>query len=260
MDSVATYWNDRALLEWQVELGATDAVQDMPVDRYALELTPPKPAAAAVPSGPPPIPEKPVIDAPAEAKVAAAGAADLAALQAAMQAYEHCGLKKGARNCVFGFGDPAARVMVLTEPPGREEDRAAQAFVGPAATLFDRMFAAINLTVAAADTAQAIYVAPVMPWRMGTMPAAADLAMMRPFLERHIALANPDVVILMGSTPCEMLLGRGGMTRLRGRWQEVLGRPALPMLPPAQLMKTPEAKRDAWADLLDLQARLRGTV
>ena len=81
--------------------------------------------------------------------------------------------------------------------------------------------------------------------------------MMQPFLERHIALANPDVLVLMGNTPCQALLGRAGITRIRGHWQDVLGRPALPMFHPAYLLRQAAAKREAWADLLELQARLR---
>ena len=81
--------------------------------------------------------------------------------------------------------------------------------------------------------------------------------MLRPFLLRHIELAQPDLLIPMGNVACEALLGQRGILRLRGTWTEALGRPALPMLHPAYLLRTPAAKREAWADLLSLQARLR---
>ena len=81
--------------------------------------------------------------------------------------------------------------------------------------------------------------------------------MMLPFLERHIELANPDVLVLMGNHSCNALLGRRGITRLRGNWQEVLGKPALPMFHPAYLLRNPVAKREAWHDLLSLQSKLR---
>jgi DNA polymerase len=80
--------------------------------------------------------------------------------------------------------------------------------------------------------------------------------MFLPFLRRHIELASPDLVVLMGNTPCQALLGRTGITRIRGQWTEALGRPVLPMFHPAYLLRTPEAKREAWADLLSLRARL----
>jgi len=80
--------------------------------------------------------------------------------------------------------------------------------------------------------------------------------MMRPFLERHIALADPAVLVLMGNHACAALLGQRGITRLRGDWAQAMGRPALPMVHPAYLLRNPAAKREAWADLLALQARL----
>ena len=80
--------------------------------------------------------------------------------------------------------------------------------------------------------------------------------MMRPFVERHITLVNPDVIVLMGNTPCQALLGQRGILKLRGIWAEALGKHTMPMAHPAYLLRTPIAKREAWADLLALKARL----
>lgn len=80
--------------------------------------------------------------------------------------------------------------------------------------------------------------------------------MMLPFLTRHVELAAPDVIVLMGNHACRAALGKAGITRLRGSWAEAFGRPTLPMFHPAYLLRTPTAKRDAWADLLALQAKL----
>ena len=260
MESANTYWNDRALLEWQVELGVTDAILDAPVDRYQLEATKPKPQPKATPDAPPPIPEPDEVDAVAMARATAAGAGDLPALAAAMEAFEHCELKRGARTFVFSDGNPAARVMIVGEAPGREEDRAGKPFVGRAGQLLDRMLAAIDLDRRADDPAQAVYITNVLPWRppSNRTPDKDEIAMMLPFLQRHIALAGPDIIVLMGNTPCQALLGRTGITRIRGDWAEVMGRPALPMFHPAYLLRNPAAKREAWADLLKLKARLRG--
>jgi len=79
---------------------------------------------------------------------------------------------------------------------------------------------------------------------------------MLPFLRRHITLAAPEVIVMMGNTPCQALLGRAGITRIRGEWTQVLGLPALPMVHPAYLLRQQMAKREAWADLLSLRARL----
>lgn len=249
----------RALLDWQVELGADEALGDKPVDRYAL-AGPPVRAGAPLATAADADPGVAGVDPVAVARAAAAASGDLAALAAAMAAYEHCKLKRGARRLVFADGDPAARVMIVGEAPGSEEDREGRPFVGPAGQLLDRMLAAIGLSRTSVDPGAAVYITNVMPWRppSNRTPEAAEIAMMLPFLERHIALAAPEVIVLMGNTPCQALLGRTGITRIRGVWAQVHGRPALPMLHPAYLLRQPLAKREAWADLLALKARLTG--
>lgn len=258
MDSDQTYWNDRALLEWQIELGATEAILDAPVDRYALETSKPKPSIEPEPSQAPA--SRPVddADAVAVAREAARSASDLDALAAAMKAFEHCELKRGARSFVFSDGNPAARVMIVGEAPGRDEDREGRPFVGRAGQLLDRMLDAIAMRRAAEDEANAVYITNVLPWRppQNRTPTADEIGMMLPFLERHIVLADPEVIVVMGNTPCQALLGRTGITRMRGNWEEVLGKPCLPMFHPAYLLRNPIAKREAWADLLALKGKL----
>ena len=85
-----------------------------------------------------------------------------------------------------------------------------------------------------------------------------EIAMMLPFLRRHVELVQPDMLVLMGNTPCIALLNQQGILKLRGTWTEAFGLPALPMTHPAYLLRTPLAKREAWADLLSLSARLDG--
>jgi DNA polymerase len=81
--------------------------------------------------------------------------------------------------------------------------------------------------------------------------------MMRPFLERPVTLAKPEVLVLMGNVSCSAVLGQKGITKLRGTWTQAMGLPTLPMVHPAYLLRQPTAKREAWADLLSLQARLK---
>jgi DNA polymerase len=133
--------------------------------------------------------------------------------------------------------------------------------VGRAGQLLDRMFAAIGLSRTATDPAQALYITNVMVWRppQNRDPTPAEVAMLLPFLHRHVALANPQVLVVMGNTPLSALLGAKGITRLRGQWAEAQGKPVLPMVHPAYLLRTPAAKREAWADLLSLKAYLRET-
>ena len=183
---------------------------------------------------------------------------DLPALRAAMEAYDHCDLKRGARSHVFSDGTAGARVMIIGEAPGRDEDIAGRPFVGRAGRLLDEMFGHIGLSRAAEEPAAALYITNVLPWRppQNRDPKPDEVAMMLPFLERHVALADPEVIVAMGNHATGALLKRTGITRLRGTWAEALGRPVLPMFHPSYLLRTPIAKREAWADLLNLRARL----
>lgn len=249
----------KALLEWQLEMGASEAIGDAPVDRYALPAqTPKKPAPATKAAPPAPPAPAPAIDAVAAARQAAGAVDDLGGLQAAMQDFELCELKRGARNTVFADGNPGARVMLIGEAPGRDEDMQGKPFVGRAGQLLDKMLAAIGLSRAEGDAANAAYITNLLPWRppQNRDPTPDEMAMLVPFLERHIELAAPEILILMGNTPCQALLGRRGITRMRGNWAQVLERPAMPMFHPAYLLRNPAAKREAWADLLEIKARL----
>lgn len=267
-DDIAGDWHAAlAALAWQVELGLTDISAEAPLDRYDLpEPIKPPPAAPPVvapkaPLPPPPEPEAPNPDAAIHAaRDAANRAATLEDLREALAAYEHCDLKKGARNLVFADGNPKARVLILGEAPGVEEDREGRPFVGRAGQLLDRMFAAIGISRTSPDPATAVYIFNTMPWRppQNRDPSPQEIAMMRPFVERHIALVDPDLIVLMGNTPLQTVMQTKGILRLRGIWAEAWGKPVLPMTHPAYLLRNPAAKREAWADLLSLKAKLRG--
>lgn len=262
------YHDALALLDWQIELGADEAILDEALDRFALDEAPPvtapaaaRPAPAApVPTpAPQPSPASPGIDPVAVARQAAATAHDLPALRAAMEGYGLCPLSQIATQLVFADGNPAARVMIVGEAPGREEDQQGVPFVGRAGQLLDRMLAAIGLDRASDDPARAVYITNMLPWRppQNRTPEPDELAMMAPFVERHIELADPDILILMGNAACQGMLGRQGITRLRGQWTQVMDRPAIPMFHPAYLLRKPHDKARAWEDLLSLKARLR---
>ncbi|MGY6536476.1 MAG: uracil-DNA glycosylase [Pararhodobacter sp.] len=263
----------RALLEWQVELGATEAIGDSPIDRFAPIPPARRSVAPAVAAGAPaypvpgpvgaaPVSADPAVDAVADAARLAAAAADLPALAEALAGFAHCELRLGARRCVFADGRPEARVMIIGEAPGREEDRIGKPFVGPAGQLLDQIFAAIGMARDHPDPARALYVTNPVPWRPpgNREPTEAELAMLRPFLERHIALAAPDILVLTGNIACQAVLQMRGITRLRGRWHDWQGLPVLPTFHPSNLLRRPENKREVWADMLTLQARLRETA
>ncbi len=248
------HYTARALLEWQMELGATETIGDAPVDRYALPDEAPWLARRAATEQPgTPVAPAPKADPVAAAHAAAKSAASLETLRAAMEAYEHCELKKGARKLVFSDGQPGSRVMIVGEAPGREEDREGRPFVGRAGQLLDRMLEAIGLS-----RAENVYITNVLPWRppQNRDPKPDEIAMMKPFLERHVALAQPEILVIMGNISCDAVLGRRGITRLRGIWTQGLDLPVIPMFHPAYLLRNPHLKREAWADLLELKARL----
>lgn len=257
-EKIADDWHAAlAALTWEVEAGADEAIGDAPINRYDLAVEASKPLAAKA-SAPPP-PSLAAADPVAAAQTAADGTRSLEALRDAIAAFDQCELKRGARNTVFADGNPNARVLILGEAPGGEEDREGRPFVGRAGQLLDRMFAAIGLSRLSPDAETALYITNVMPWRPpgNRDPAPAEIAMLLPFVQRHIALVDPQVIVVVGNTPLFALTGTKGILRARGNWTEALGKPLLPMTHPAYLLRNPAAKREAWADLLSLQQRLR---
>ena len=252
----------KAQLEWQVELGATEAIGDAPVNRFELPDSQPKPKqkSAAIANM---IPKSGSGDAGGDATVIAAQMAaearDLGQLQRAVESFDLCQLKRGAKTTVFADGNPGARVMIIGEAPGRDEDIRGLPFVGRAGKLLDKMFASIGMARDSADSAASVYITNILPWRppQNRDPLPDEIAMLLPFVQRHVELAQPELLVLMGNVSCLALLGRKGITRLRGNWTTALNLPALPMFHPAYLLRNPQAKREAWHDLLKLQARLR---
>ena len=239
----------RESLEWQVELGVVDAIGDIPIDRYDVPVEKPQPAFS-----PPTIMAPMSLDPVEVAEKSAASAQNLAGLKQALKDYPHCELQRGARNLVFNGGISGARVMILDEAPGREEDLYGLPFAGPAGALLDKMLAGIGL-----NRTENVYIGTVIPWRptQNREPKPEEIAMMLPFLRRHVALAAPDVLICMGNISCSAILGKRGVKKLRGQWQDGLGLPVLPIMHPKTLLREPAGKKYAWEDLLVLKAWLR---
>lgn len=249
-----------AALEWHIELGVDECIGDKPVNRYDVK---PQPFKFGKNSNLAPVTETPTFLPTEEtaadiAEIMAGKCVDLNALKDAIAVFDHCALKKGAKNLVFADGNPVARVMIIGEAPGRDEDIQGLPFVGAAGQLLDKMFACIQMARTNETADDALYITNVMPWRppQNREPTPDEIAMMLPFLKRHIDLAAPELIVLMGNTACQAVLGRKGITRLRGNWTEAFGKPVLPMFHPAALLRDGLKKRDAWADLLTLKARL----
>jgi uracil-DNA glycosylase family 4 len=253
-----------AALNWLVEAGADEAVGDAPVDRFsaraaAVPVVPQAAATApkAVPRPNPPLAQiKPTTLVPlatdgfGSAVEIAAKCRTLAELRSAMESFEGSQLKKLATNTVFADGNPNSRIMFIGEAPGHEEDRAGLPFVGRAGKLLDKMMAAIGL-----DRTRA-YIINVMPWRPpdNRNPDPGEVAMCIPFLRRHIELAQPRIMIMLGAVSARHVLGLNeGIMKLRGRWLEYrIGTEMIPVLPtlhPAYLLRQPAHKKLAWRDL-----------
>jgi len=258
MPSAAQFHHDLALLDWHLELGADEAIGEAPVNRYALKAPAPKPKPETAPQPVAPTQSAPIAF---DSTPIAQACTSLDALRTAIETFEQCALKQGARNTVFCDGHPAARVMVIGEAPGREEDRAGMPFIGRAGQLLDKMFAAIGLSRHEDAPDTALYITNVLPWRppQNRDPLPEEIALMKPFLLRHIELAQPDFIVTMGNPSTKTLRDTTqGITRMRGQWGEVLGIPSVPLFHPAYLLRSPEKKREAWLDLLSLKARLEG--
>ena len=246
-----------AALAWQVELGADEALGDEFVDRT---VAPPPAEAPALPFA---LAAAAATDGATEA--IAATCPDLAALHTAIENYGHP-LKSGAQRCVFADGNPAARVMIVGEAPGRNEDIEGKPFVGKGGQLLDRMLAAIGLARHDEDPLKAVYITNIIPWRpaRNRTPSVEESAAFLPFVRRHIDLIDPALIVTMGNTPTKALLETTtGIMRMRGQWAEVTSpaatRPCLPMMHPAYLLRQPMDKHKAWTDLLTLQARIEET-
>jgi DNA polymerase len=276
-----------AVLRWLIEAGADEAVSEAPVNRFAqaqnMSLgspSTPLPSASRTPSpsrgkgrekervaAPIITPTKisssaqtvSLSTAPGAARALAQSCTTLAELKTAVTNFEGCELKRFATNTVFADGDPSGRIMLIGEAPGRDEDLRGLPFVGRAGKLLDRMLAEIGLD------RRKVYITNVLNWRppQNREPSPEEAATCLPFLHRHIELADPKLMILLGSVSVRHVLGlTEGITRVRGKWNlyqsVVLNRaiPVMPTLHPAYLLRQPAAKRLAWRDLLAVAEKM----
>ena len=268
-------------LNWLLDAGADEAIGDVPVDRFlakppapkaAVEVAqalraPPVPKAAAPrPEGPRPLAQiTPANVAPlatdgfSSALEISARCNSLAELKAALTAFDGSQLKALAKSTVFADGNPDSRIMFIGEAPGRDEDAAGLPFVGRAGKLLDKMMEAIGLDRASA------YIINVMPWRPpdNRNPDPGEVAMCIPFLRRHIELAQPRILILLGAVAARHVLGlNDGIMKIRGRWLEYRIAdaliPVMPTLHPAYLLRQPAHKKLAWRDLQAVADKLDG--
>lgn len=263
--------NRQEILEWYVDAGVDVLLDDAPINRFEETETL---AAQAKTKQTQPVkkqlerksqtPQKPTPveatqpDAAAEqsARDAAGSANSLEELKSALEAFNGCNLKRTAKTTVFADGNPEAKIMLIGEAPGRDEDMQGLPFVGRAGQLLDRMLAAIDLD------RESVYITNVIPWRPpgNRTPTPQETEICRPFIERHIELIKPEIIVMLGGSSAKTLLKTtDGILRMRGKWAEVetanSKTSALPTLHPAYLLRQPAQKRLAWQDLLQVKQK-----
>ena len=269
------------MLAWQVEMGVDEVVLDEPShdprDLLSLQdifgpssVSPPNASLASVPhaslpsqsgmtnSGPldNPAPASPRLQSPLP--IALDHINNLPELATALGQLDSCPLKHTASNMCLSDGNAGARLMIIGEAPGRDEDRLGMPFVGAMGQFLDRMLASIGLD------RSGVYLTNFLPWRPpGNRSATSEeIDMLLPFLYRHIQLANPELVVILGGTPAKTVLQSGeNILKLRGRWQDIdfgdrVMRPTMASLHPAYLMRSPAQKRMAFDDWFGLYHRL----
>jgi uracil-DNA glycosylase family 4 len=239
------------VLAWYEAMGVDAAVADEPFDAFAAALPPGRRTEAGAGS------RSMATPSPLSRRRLGAEAATLAELEALVAAFDGCALKRTAKSLCFKRGSDTARIMLIGEAPGRDEDLQGKPFVGRAGQLLDRMLAAIGL--GEAD----VYITNTVYWRPpgNRTPSPEEIQACAPFLARQIELVSPRMLVLLGGAAAKTLLGASeGIMRLRGKWLTyscaVGDVPALATLHPAFLLRQPEQKRLAWRDLMLLKAAL----
>ena len=275
-----------SMLAWQLDMGADEAIVDHPnqaahpvnfdasLTNNAAEITNAAPRNNipnnAVPNVTITSDALTVLPTPPMHESAAGGAKTLEtlqtldALQVGLNALDDCPLKHTASNLCFADGNPGARLMIIGEVPGRDEDRMGIPFVGAAGQLLDRMIASIGL-----DRSM-VYLTTLIPWRPpgNRTPTAEEITMLTPWIYRHIQLVKPDYLLLLGGASAKLILGGAsqggrddGIMKLRGRWQSIdfgdgIMRPVMASLHPSYLLRSPAQKRLAFIDLVAVARRL----
>lgn len=258
------------LLRWYLEAGVDETVGDEPVNR--LDSPPPpvfavaEPAQAAYQSAPAPRPPasapKAASAAIAEARAIAERCTTLDELREAVKKFDGIGIKKTAMNTVFADGNPNASVMIIGEAPGAQEDRQGIPFCGPSGALLDKMFAAIGLS-----RQEHLYISNTVFWRPpgNRAPNTEELAICEPFVQKHVALIAPKILVFAGGVASTAMLKREqSVSRLRGKFYDYenpfLAKPlpCMVFFHPAYLLRSPAQKRLAWSDLLKIKAWLEG--
>lgn len=277
--------DQHAALQWHIDMGCDECIADEPINRFetsaaaAAAIAARAPADTASQSAPM---ERPSARSNAampattrgtktsaaeinsqlqisNAQHAAENAKTIDELRTAIEAFDGCALKKTATNLVLCDGPADAKLMLVGEAPGAEEDRQGLPFVGPSGQLLNAMLESIGIDRADTMISNSVF------WRPpgNRTPTTQETVVCRPFIERLIEIVHPQVLVCVGAPSAHNLLGETqGISRLRGKWYTYqtpkIAAPvnATALFHPAYLLRTPIKKRDAWHDLLMIRRKL----
>ncbi len=270
------------LIHWYKHAGVDIALEDNPVDQFALfkQQTKIRQNSKIESAGQPgqfgsrfdqqvekqtrregPKPEAAIPDENAvkNARERANAAKSLEELREIVAGFKGCNLHLSAKNIVFSDGNPESGIMLIGDAPGRDEDMHGLPFVGRSGQLLDRMLAAIGLD------RDKVYLSNIIPWRPpgNRAPTPLEIEICRPFIERHIELASPEIIVLLGGAAAKILLETQlGIVKLRGRWKKYQLAEnkidTMTIFHPDNLLAHPAQKKLAWQDLLKIKQKLDG--
>lgn len=240
------------ILQWLITAGADETIGNEPVNRLAVSAQESRPTFSL---------QNENLHSNAAEETGSASlakkASTLEELKEAIFRLDGCPLKEMATNMVFGNGNPHARLMIIGEAPGAEEDKQGLPFVGASGHLLDLMLASIGLN------RSEVYITNILPWRPpgNRKPSEAETALFTPFVRQHIALIKPDVLLLLGGSAVSALMNtNAGITKTRGHWMSYtdgnITVDVMASFHPAFLLRTPAQKKYAWRDLLAVRKKL----
>ncbi len=253
--------SDSLILQWNVESGADEIISETPGNLYTVtKLQSP---VCAAPSPAVTIEQTAATNSETscnpQTNICLDNISTLDELRQTMKSFTGCPLKTTAMNLVFSDGCPQAKLMIIGEAPGADEDRMGKAFVGRSGQLLDKMLASVGLS-----REKNVYISNIIPWRPpgNRTPSTAEVTTCLPFIKKHIELINPKMILLLGKSSSSALLDTtDNISRLRGKLFEYKMAdghkiPALVTFHPAFLLREPLQKRLAWQDMLKLQKTL----
>jgi uracil-DNA glycosylase family 4 len=269
-----------AALEWHLDHGADEAMENSPVNRImgskdegmpGKNVSIPTPPSPIVSSSPQTVSTK--SDIIAEAVKCAAAANTLDDLKAAIAEFDGIAIKKTATNLVFSSGNSNAKIMLIGEAPSADEDRTGAPFVGAGGQLLDKILKFIDIDRNETGSYKSIYITNILNWRPpgNRTPGPGEIDLSLPFIEKHIALIKPEILILCGAVAARSLLNStDGISKLRKKWHcyktvtaglgvsvEI---PAIATYNPDFLAGAPSQKRAMWADMLSLKEKILGSI